>query len=42
MLKETKKNELFCKYYKQWIQVYKNGAVRKVTMNKYILASDWI
>lgn len=42
MLKETKKNELFCKYYKQWIQVYKNGAVRKVTMNKYILASDWL
>lgn len=42
MLKDTKKNELFYKYYERWIQVYKNGAVRKVTMDKYILASEWL
>lgn len=26
---------LFCDYYKQWITVYKEGAIRPVTMNKY-------
>ena len=42
MLKDVKKNELFYKYYERWIQVYKNGAVRKVTLNKYLLAADWV
>jgi integrase len=42
MIKETKKNELFYKYYEHWIQVYKNGAVRKVTMDKYLLAAEWL
>ena len=42
MLKDTKENELFYKYYERWIQVYKNGAVRKVTLDKYILASEWL
>ena len=42
MTKDNKKEELFYQYYEQWIQVYKNGAVRKVTMDKYILASNWL
>lgn len=42
MIKDTKKNELFYEYYKRWISVYKQGAVRKVTMDKYILAAEWI
>lgn len=42
MLKDTKKNELFYEYYKHWIRVYKQGAVRKVTMDKYILAAEWL
>ena len=29
---------LFCDYYKQWITVYKEGAIRPVTMNKYNMA----
>lgn len=42
MLKEAKKDELFYNYYERWIKVYKEGAVRKVTMQKYILALQWL
>lgn len=38
----TDKNELFCNYYKQWITVYKEGAIRPITMNKYLMAHQWI
>lgn len=33
---------LFCDYYKQWIAVYKEGAIRPVTMNKYNMAHHWL
>lgn len=33
---------LFCDYYKQWITVYKEGAIRPVTMNKYHMAHHWL
>lgn len=33
---------LFCDYYKQWISVYKEGAIRPVTMNKYTMAHHWL
>lgn len=42
MTKETKKTELFCDYFERWIKVYKEGAIRPVTMNKYILALTWL
>ena len=35
------KDELFSDYYKRWIDVYKKGAVREVTMNKYRMAHTW-
>lgn len=35
-------NELFYKYYKRWIKVYKDGAIRKSTMQKYMLSLKWI
>lgn len=38
----TNKNTLFCDYYKEWIKVYKEGAVRKVTLQKYLLALQWV
>ena len=28
-------NNLFCDYYEQWVAVYKEGAVRPVTLDKY-------
>ncbi|MDO5303932.1 MAG: site-specific integrase [Clostridia bacterium] len=37
-----KDNLLFCDYYKQWITVYKEGAIRPVTMSKYLMAHKWV
>lgn len=39
---ETKGDDLFSQYYKQWIATYKEGAIRNVTMNKYLLTSAWV
>lgn len=39
-MQKTKK--LFHEYYDDWIKVYKEGAVRKVTLQKYYLALKWI
>lgn len=33
---------MFCDYYANWIDVYKNGAVRKVTMDKYLMTHNWL
>ena len=33
---------LFCDYYKQWIMVYKEGAIRPITMQKYYMAYRWL
>ena len=41
MYKNNKK-ELFGIYFKQWINIYKEGAIRKVTMDKYKLSLSWI
>ena len=38
----TSANIRFCDYYKQWIMVYKEGAIRPVTMNKYYMAHQWL
>src|SRR5690554_5172568 len=37
-----KKDELFYVYYKKWVKMYKEGAVRNVTMQKYIITMSWI
>lgn len=37
-----KSNELFYKYYENWITIYKDGAIREVTMKKYRLTQSWI
>jgi Integrase len=42
MFDENNKNKLFHVYYKQWISVYKEGAIRKVTMNKYLMTHQWL
>lgn len=42
MLKDLKKTELFCEYYAKWITVYKKGAIRKVTMDKYLMSLKWL
>lgn len=38
----VKRQVLFCNYYEQWITVYKEGAIRPVTMRKYKMAHQWL
>jgi len=33
---------LFYEYYARWITVYKKGAIRKVTMDKYLMTQQWV
>ncbi len=42
MLCDIDRTDTFCEYYRQWITVYKEGAVRKVTLKKYLLAHAWL
>lgn len=42
MLNEFTKDDLLSDFYKEWIAVYKEGAVRTVTLKKYKLALGWI
>ena len=42
MPKEVNNAELFCDYYAKWIDVYKKDAVRKVTMDKYLMTHSWL
>lgn len=39
---ENNKDMLFCDYYEQWVSVYKEGAIREVTMKKYKLTQAWL
>lgn len=32
----------FCDYYRQWVAMYKEGAVRDVTLSKYHLTCAWL
>lgn len=42
MLNDMKATDLFADYYAQWIQVYKEGAIRDVTLAKYQMSHDWV
>ena len=42
MIDNTKRTDLFRDYYKEWVQIYKEGAIRKVTLDKYALTQRWI
>ena len=35
-------NKLFWEYYEEWIKVYKEGSIRKVTLDKYNMTLSWI
>ena len=35
-------NNMFCDYYEQWVAVYKEGAVRPVTLDKYKMTLSWV
>ena len=36
------RTDLFCYYYAQWVSVYKEGAIRKVTLDKYLMTQEWL
>lgn len=38
----SRRTDAFCDYYRQWISVYKEGGVRKVTLKKYLLTHGWL
>ena len=40
--KQYKQGNLICEYYKQWIEVYKKGAIRDATMAKYLMTQKWV
>ncbi|HIR91299.1 MAG TPA: site-specific integrase [Candidatus Limicola stercorigallinarum] len=42
MFNEIHRTDPFCDYYRQWITIYKEGAVRKVTLKKYLLTLSWL
>ena len=42
MLETITKDTLFHEYYAQWITVYKEGAIRNVTLNKYKMTQQWL
>ena len=42
MIEERKKEQLFCDYFEEWVNIYKKGAIREVTLNKYLLNQKWL
>ena len=42
MLSDKSGNQLFSEYYQEWIDVYKKGAIRQATMDKYIMTQKWV
>lgn len=42
MIESICKDSLFCDYYAQWVSVYKEGAIREVTLGKYRLTQSWL
>lgn len=42
MLERIESTVLFWDYYAKWISVYKEGAIRKVTLDKYWMTQRWL
>ena len=42
MLEEIKATDLFKDYYAQWVHIYKEGAIRDVTLAKYKMSQTWL
>ena len=42
MLEDVKRTDLFCDYYEKWITVYKEGAIRKVTLFFFFFFHRWL
>lgn len=42
MLIDVTNCALVCEYYEKWVEVYKEGAVRPITLNKYKMTHSWL
>lgn len=42
MRNDMNSKQLFCDYYRQWIEVYKKDAIRDSTMSKYNMSHKWV
>ncbi|MFV0379626.1 MAG: site-specific integrase [Anaerorhabdus sp.] len=42
MLTKIESKDTFSEYFKQWVHVYKVGAIRDVTLSKYKMTQSWI
>lgn len=42
MRNDMNSKQLFCDYYRQWIEVYKKDAIRDSTMAKYNMSYKWV
>jgi len=41
-VKIIKEDSLFFEYYEQWVRIYKEGAVRDITLKKYWMTLKWV
>lgn len=42
MLDKIQNTDLFINYYRQWVKIYKEGAIRDVTLAKYKMTESWL
>ena len=42
MSKKQSSDDLFCDFYAEWVKVYKEGAIRPITLSKYNMALSWL
>lgn len=42
MQRDIDRAQLFCEYYRQWVEIYKKGAIRDATMAKYLMTQKWV
>lgn len=42
MLNEARTTDLFADYYENWVKIYKEGAIRNVTLEKYKMTQAWV
>ncbi|MBO0461847.1 site-specific integrase [Enterococcus sp. DIV1298c] len=42
MLLKKRKMQLFYKYFEEWIELYKVGSIRSITLEKYYMSLQWV
>lgn len=41
-MEEYNSDSLFCDFYKNWVSIYKEGAIRPITLTKYKMTIQWL